>query len=124
MQILSLSIDNVLYPKYEYLTNDIGAPPSALVSYPAFFSLSLTGRIKPRHAFIRHVFSAKNHSHSSQLLPSGLNKELYTTESGSVRFPLSLLALTDDKFCQRLGLRDDKEYVVFRERFLSSMSSP
>lgn len=109
MQILSLSIDNVLAPKYDYLVNEIGSSAADIVSYPAYFSLSLTGRIKPRHEFLRHLALKSN-----TLTASQCNIDLYVTVS-QLRFPLSLLALTDEKFCQRLGLPDDREYQVFKK---------
>ncbi|CAI5458954.1 unnamed protein product [Closterium sp. Yama58-4] len=50
-QILSLSVPNCLAPKYDYLIHHLGGSPSSIVSFPAYFSLSLHARIRPRHLF-------------------------------------------------------------------------
>ncbi|CAI5479180.1 unnamed protein product [Closterium sp. Yama58-4] len=50
-QILSLSVPNCLAPKYDYLIRHLGGSPNSIVSFPAYFSLSLHTRIRPRHLF-------------------------------------------------------------------------
>lgn len=51
-QVLSLSVENNLGPKFEYLVRHLGCSVHSVVSFPAYFSLSLTNRIMPRHRFL------------------------------------------------------------------------
>ncbi|GAQ89702.1 mTERF domain containing protein [Klebsormidium nitens] len=54
-QVLSLSVDTCLRPKYEYLVTHLGGSPETIVKFPAYFSLSLNLRIIPRYKFLREL---------------------------------------------------------------------
>lgn len=49
--IFSLSVERSLKPKLEYLTSELLRDVHSVVSYPSFWSLSLDGRIRPRHLY-------------------------------------------------------------------------
>ncbi|KAG0622583.1 hypothetical protein M758_3G108800 [Ceratodon purpureus] len=90
-QILSLSIENCLKPKYEYLVKELKGGPQTVTSFPAYFSLSLEQRIKPRHRFLATL----------NRLPSG-------------PFPMKSLAVTDSCFCKQWAKTSLEEYQLFR----------
>jgi mTERF domain-containing protein len=94
-QILSLSIENCLKPKYEYLVKELNGGPQTVTSFPAYFSLSLEQRIKPRHRFL----AALNR------LPSG-------------PFPMKSFAVTDSCFCNQWAKTSLEEYQFFRNELL------
>ena len=52
-QLFSLSVTNSLKPKFEYLTEELGGNVQTCVKFPAYFSLSLDQRIRPRHTFLK-----------------------------------------------------------------------
>ena len=52
-QLFSLSVKNSLEPKFKYLTDELGGDHNTCVKFPAYFSLSLDQRIKPRHEYLR-----------------------------------------------------------------------
>jgi mTERF domain-containing protein len=95
MQILSLSVDKSLRPKCDYLTKELKCSLQILTSFPAYLSLSLEKRIRPRHKFLE----ARNR------LPAG-------------PFPMHLLAITDEEFCERWAKSTVEEYHVFRQSLL------
>jgi hypothetical protein len=84
LQLLSLSVDTCLRPKYEYLVSHLGGTTKTVVDFPAYFSLSLEKRIMPRYKDL------------CQLDPGG-------------PFPTSLfmwmLRLTDDRFALEVAKR-------------------
>jgi len=51
-QLFSLSVDNSLRPKYQYLTGELGGSKRQLLECPTYLSLSLQARIMPRHRFL------------------------------------------------------------------------
>jgi len=51
-QLFSLSVENSLRPKYDYLTRELGGGKQALLDCPTYLSLSLAARIVPRHRFL------------------------------------------------------------------------
>lgn len=94
-QILSLSIENCLKPKYEYLVKELQGGPHTVTSFPAYFSLSLEQRIKPRHRFLVAL----------KRLPTG-------------PFPMKSLAVTDSCFCKQWAKTSLEEYQTFRNELL------
>ena len=48
----SLSLEDNLRPKYEYLIDELGGTKQTAISFPAYWSLALDTRIKPRHRFM------------------------------------------------------------------------
>jgi mTERF domain-containing protein len=57
-QLFSLSVENSLRPKFLYLTNKLGGNVQTCVKFPAYFSLSLDQRIRPRHNFLERFSCA------------------------------------------------------------------
>ncbi|CAI5990861.1 unnamed protein product [Closterium sp. NIES-64] len=186
-QILSLSVPNCLAPKYDYLIHHLGGSPNSIVSFPAYFSLSLHARIRPRHLFYLHCRAAsaptdappqllsslslppahdpsaspRAATSSSPATPTSLPALPLPTDASlmppppaphpaqpahpfaflssarpfsepsspppppqaplpSTAFPLSLLTPTDEAFCRRLGLPNDREYQAFKLALTSS----
>jgi mTERF domain-containing protein len=97
LQVLSLSVENCLKPKYDYLVKELKGNVDMVTSFPAYFSLSLEQRIKPRHQFL----VAMNR------MPSG-------------PFPMKCLAVTDACFCQQWAKSSLEEYDAFRNDLLLS----
>ncbi len=97
LQVLSLSVENCLKPKYDYLVKELKGNVDMVTSFPAYFSLSLEQRIKPRHQFL----VAMNR------MPSG-------------PFPMKCLAVTDACFCEQWAKSSLEEYYAFRNDLLLS----
>lgn len=94
-QVLSLSLEDNLKPKYLYLVNDLKNEVQSLTKYPMYLSLSLDQRIRPRHRFLVSLKKA----------PKG-------------PFPLSSFVPTDERFCQRWAGTSLEAYHTFRQRLL------
>ncbi|KAF3786215.1 Transcription termination factor 3 [Nymphaea thermarum] len=94
-QVLSLSLENNLRPKYLYLVNELQNEVHSLSKYPTYLSLSLEQRIRPRHKFLVSLKKA----------PKG-------------PFPLSSFVLTDESFCQRMAGTTLDKYLEFRQSLL------
>lgn len=94
LQVLSLSLEDNLKPKYLYLVNELRNEVKSLTKYPMYLSLSLDQRIRPRHKFLVSLKKA----------PKG-------------PFPLGYLVPTDESFCQRWDTSLDT-YLAFRQRLL------
>ena len=54
----SLSLEDNLRPKYEYLIDELGGTKQTAISFPAYWSLALDTRIKPRHRFMEEYNAA------------------------------------------------------------------
>ena len=52
-QLFSLSVTDSLRPKFKYMTDELGGDHKTCVKFPAYFSLSLDQRIKPRHTYLQ-----------------------------------------------------------------------
>lgn len=91
-QVLSLSVEKSLKPKCDYLIEELNCGLQTIVSFPAYLSLSLEQRIRPRHKFL---------------------KVLKRRPSGS--FPIRILAVTDQEFCERWAKSTVEEYHTFRQ---------
>ena len=50
--ILGLDVNNILRPKWEYLTRHLGGTLVTVAAFPEYFVYSLTGRIMLRHRFL------------------------------------------------------------------------
>eukprot|EP00250_Pteridium_aquilinum_P012731 c20906_g1_i2 orf=330-1952(-) len=96
-QVLSLSVEKSLKPKCDYLTKELNCGLQTIVSFPAYLSLSLEQRIKPRHKFLK----------SLNRLPAG-------------PFSMHILAVTDDEYCKRWAKSTVEEYCSFRQSLLLS----
>jgi mTERF domain-containing protein, mitochondrial len=94
-QVLSLSLEGNLKPKYHYLVNDLKNEVKSLTKYPMYLSLSLDQRIRPRHGFLVSLKKA----------PKG-------------PFPLSSFVPTDERFCQRWARTSLEKYHTFRQGLL------
>ncbi|KAF5183756.1 Mitochondrial transcription termination factor family protein [Thalictrum thalictroides] len=94
-QVLSLSLENNLKPKYLYLVNDLKNEVQSLTKYPTYLSLSLDQRIRPRHRFLV----------SLKIAPKG-------------PFPLSSFVPTDESFCQQWAKTSLDKYLAFRQNLL------
>lgn len=94
-QVLSLSLEENLKPKYKYLINELHNEVHSLTKYPMYLSLSLDQRIRPRHRFLVYLKKA----------PKG-------------PFPLSSLVPTDESFCQQWAGTSLDKYLAFRQRLL------
>jgi mTERF domain-containing protein len=94
-QVLSLSLEDNLKPKYLYLVNDLKNEVQSLTKYPMYLSLSLDQRIRPRHRFLVSLKKA----------PKG-------------PFPLSSFVPTDERFCQRWAGTSLEKYHTFRQSLL------
>ncbi|GLU23882.1 hypothetical protein SLE2022_398580 [Rubroshorea leprosula] len=94
-QVLSLSLEENLKPKYLYLINELNNEVHSLTKYPMYLTLSLDQRIRPRHRFLVSLKKA----------PKG-------------PFPLSSLVPTDECFCQQWAGTTVDKYLAFRERLL------
>ncbi|CAL9018024.1 unnamed protein product [Prunus brigantina] len=94
-QVLSLSLEENLKPKYKYLVNELHNEVHSLTKYPMYLSLSLDQRIRPRHRFLLSLKKA----------PKG-------------PFPLSSLVPTDECFCQQWAGTSLDKYLDFRQRLL------
>ncbi|XP_074583114.1 LOW QUALITY PROTEIN: transcription termination factor MTERF9, chloroplastic [Curcuma longa] len=91
-QVLSLSLEGNLKPKYLYLVNELQNEVKSLTKYPMYLSLSLDQRIRPRHRFLVSLKKA----------PKG-------------PFPLSSLVPTDECFCQQWAGTSLEKYLAFRQ---------
>ncbi|KAI5084192.1 hypothetical protein GOP47_0000361 [Adiantum capillus-veneris] len=91
-QVLSLSVEKSLKPKCDYLTKELKCGLQTIVSFPAYLSLSLEQRIRPRHEFLKLLGK----------LPSG-------------PFPMCALAVTDQEYCERWAKSTVEEYYSFRQ---------
>ncbi|KAM1857212.1 hypothetical protein ACFX14_007343 [Malus domestica] len=94
-QVLSLSLEDNLKPKYKYLINELHNEVHSLTKYPMYLSLSLDQRIRPRHRFLVSLKKA----------PKG-------------PFPLSSLVPTDECFCQQWAGTSLDKYMAFRQSLL------
>lgn len=94
-QVLSLSVEDNLKPKYMYLINELRNEVRSLTKYPMYLSLSLEQRIRPRHRFLVSLKKA----------PKG-------------PFPLSLFVPTDESFCQQWAGTSVEKYLAFRQQLL------
>ncbi|GAV86842.1 mTERF domain-containing protein [Cephalotus follicularis] len=94
-QVLSLSLEDNLKPKYMYLVNELHNEVHSLTKYPMYLSLSLEQRIRPRHMFLVSLKKA----------PKG-------------PFPLRSLVPTDECFCQQWAGTGLDKYLAFRQRLL------
>ncbi|KAJ0261616.1 Transcription termination factor MTERF9 [Hirschfeldia incana] len=94
-QVLSLSLEDNLKPKYMYLVNELKNEVHILTKYPMYLSLSLDQRIRPRHRFL---------------------VELKKVRKGP--FPLSSLVPNDESFCQQWAGTSVDKYLAFRQRLL------
>lgn len=92
-QVLSLSLEANLKPKYLYLVNELHNEAQSLTKYPMYLSLSLEQRIRPRHRFLVSLKKA----------PKG-------------PFPLGSLIPTDESFCQKWAGTTLDKYMAFRQR--------
>lgn len=95
LQVLSLSLEENLKPKYLYLVNELNNEVKSLTKYPMYLSLSLDQRIRPRHKFLVSLKKA----------PKG-------------PFPLGSLVPTDECFCQQWAGTSLDTYLAFRQRLL------
>ncbi|WJX64898.1 Transcription termination factor mterf9, chloroplastic [Trifolium repens] len=95
-QVLSLSLEANLKPKYLYLVNELHNEVKSLTKYPMYLSLSLEQRIRPRHTFLVSLKKA----------PIG------------GPFPLGSLVPTDEAFCQQWAGTTLDKYLAFRQRLL------
>ncbi|CAL9186881.1 transcription termination factor MTERF9, chloroplastic-like isoform X1 [Musa acuminata AAA Group] len=91
-QVLSLSLERNLKPKYLYLVNELRNEVKSLTKYPMYLSLSLEQRIRPRHRFLVSLKKA----------PKG-------------PFPLSSLVPSDECFCQQWAGTSLEKYLAFRQ---------
>lgn len=91
-QVLSLSLERNLKPKYLYLVNELRNEVKSLTKYPMYLSLSLEQRIRPRHRFLVSLKKA----------PKG-------------PFPLSSLIPSDECFCQQWAGTSLDKYLAFRQ---------
>ncbi|KAE8733544.1 Mitochondrial transcription termination factor family protein isoform 3 [Hibiscus syriacus] len=94
-QVLSLSLEENLKPKYLYLVNELNNEVHSLTKYPMYLSLSLYQRIRPRHRFLISLKKA----------PKG-------------PFPLGSLVPTDECFCQQWAGTSLDKYLAFRQKLL------
>lgn len=94
-QVLSLSLEGNLRPKYLYLVNELRNEVQSLTKYPMYLSLSLDQRIRPRHRFLVSLKKA----------PKG-------------PFPLSSFVPTDECFCQQWAGTSVDKYLAFRQKLL------
>ncbi|KAM5585330.1 transcription termination factor MTERF9, chloroplastic [Rosa sericea] len=94
-QVLSLSLEENLKPKYMYLVNELNNEVHSLTKYPMYLSLSLDQRIRPRHRFLVSLKKA----------PKG-------------PFPLSSFVPTDESFCQQWAGTSVDKYLAFKQRLL------
>ncbi|RWV84299.1 hypothetical protein GW17_00053994 [Ensete ventricosum] len=91
-QVLSLSLERNLKPKYLYLVDELRNEVKSLTKYPMYLSLSLEQRIRPRHRFLVSLKKA----------PKG-------------PFPLSSLVPSDECFCQQWAGTSLEKYLAFRQ---------
>ncbi|ONI13626.1 hypothetical protein PRUPE_4G234100 [Prunus persica] len=94
-QVLSLSLEENLKPKYKYLVNELHNEVHSLTKYPMYLSLSIDQRIRPRHRFLLSLKKAPKRP-----------------------FPLSSLVPTDECFCQQWAGTSLDKYIDFRQRLL------
>jgi mTERF domain-containing protein len=92
-QFFSLSVEDSLRPKFNYLTNELGGNKDTCVKYPAYFSLSLDQRIRPRHQFLERY----------DLAPDP--------------FPMRYLSIKDDEFLRRAE-RSLEEFEAFKQEMI------
>jgi mTERF domain-containing protein len=94
-QIFSLSVDNSLRPKFDYLTSQLGGDVATVTSYPAYFSLSLEKRIKPRHLILLESNKCK--------LP----------------FPMKWFSMKDEDFAEKVAGVSLAEFYAFRDKLVA-----
>lgn len=100
VQLFSLSVENSLKPKYDYLQRELGGSVDTVTSYPAYFSLSLNRRIKPRHRILVNL----NHQEFSSRKP----------------FPMKYFALSDADFAKKVAGCSLSDFETFREECILS----
>ncbi|KAK3289620.1 hypothetical protein CYMTET_2960 [Cymbomonas tetramitiformis] len=100
VQLFSLSVENTLKPKYDYLQRELGGSVDTVTSYPAYFSLSLNRRIKPRHRILVNL----NHQEYSSHKP----------------FPMKYFALSDADFAKKVARCSLSDFESFREKCILS----
>ena len=90
-QIFSLSVADSLKPKFIYLTEELGGNVQTCVKFPAYFSLSLDKRIRPRHTYLQQL----------DISPDP--------------FPMRYLSEKDEDFAARTS-RSLRDYISFKVR--------
>jgi mTERF domain-containing protein, mitochondrial len=101
-QVLSLSLEGNLKPKYYYLVNELRNEVDSLMKYPVYLSLSLEQRIRPRHCFLVSLRKAPKKG----------------------PFPIGSLMPSDESFCQQWAGTSVDAYLNFRERLLLTDFTP
>ncbi|KAL4446227.1 hypothetical protein ABPG77_003034 [Micractinium sp. CCAP 211/92] len=126
-QLFSLNVEANLGPKWRYLVDFLRASPeesvATLCSYPAYFSLSLTNRVVPRHRFFLHMqakSAGKQGSSSSKPGGGGSSKSGGGSEA---IFPTNLLKCSDTQFCTQLGATQ-AQYDSFRQQLFGVAAQP
>ena len=87
----SLSLEDNLRPKYEYLIDELGGTKQTAISFPAYWSLALDTRIKPRHRFMEEYNAAPD------------------------PFPMKLLAEKDEVFVKRVRGANLAAFEAFKK---------
>ena len=87
----SLSLEDNLRPKYEYLIDELGGTKQTAISFPAYWSLALDTRIKPRHRFMEEHNVAPD------------------------PFPMKLLAEKDEVFIKRVRGANLDAFEAFKK---------
>ncbi|CAL6346968.1 unnamed protein product [Bathycoccus prasinos] len=87
----SLSLEDNLRPKYEYLIDELGGTKQTAISFPAYWSLALDTRIKPRHRFMEEYNAAPD------------------------PFPMKLLAEKDEVFVKRVRGANLDAFEAFKK---------
>ncbi|CAK0785304.1 hypothetical protein CVIRNUC_008511 [Coccomyxa viridis] len=98
--VLSLSVQANLWPKVEYLTQELSGNARSLTTWPVYLTLSLQHRIIPRHKYW------------DRLRGRDTSKPL----------PLSLLTCSDASFAERTAQRPEQDYLNFKASLWSGKS--
>jgi len=99
-QVFSLSVHSNIAPKWHYYIEQLGGSVKSLAASPQYFTLSLQGRIVPRHTYLASVFVAKG-----QEPPPFIN--------------LNVMLASDKAFATKVCGTSEEEYAAFLASFSS-----
>lgn len=104
-QLLSLKVDSNLAPKWRYLVEHLGGDITTICKYPGYFSLSLQGRIIPRHRF---YVQCKEGGRASSSAGEGQGA------GASTPFQVGMLKVEDASFAAKVCGSSLEEYQRFK----------
>ena len=116
-QLLWLSVDKNLGPKYDYLVNEMHGDVSYVINYPNFFTFSLEERIIPRYCAYKDLIgrvdisfassSSSSSSVSTTSLPSSMKRNAGPP-------PSSWFNWSNERFLEKTGITSEQYAAYIR----------